>query len=275
MEMVALLILGLLVGAFGTLIGAGGGFLLTPVMAICYPGMPPGVLTAISLAVVLCNATSGSIAYARMGRVDYRAGISFGLASLPGAVIGAVLTGYIQRSVFDALLGGFLIVMAGYLFWRSFHPIPSEAGSAAAPRGPRWYLIGCGVSLFVGLLASFLGIGGGIIHVPLLVYVLGFPVHRATATSHQALAMTALMATGVHVWGGELSSVWMMVLPLGVGAIIGAQVGARLAQRVKAHKLERAMAGALVLVGLRMVWAGARPHPAPIPAAPEHEGGQS
>lgn len=273
MEVVGLLILGLLVGAFGTLIGAGGGFLLAPVMAILYPSMPPSVLTAISLAVVLCNATSGSIAYGRLGRIDYRAAIAFGVASLPGAVLGAVLTGYVKRGVFDALLGSLLVVMAAYLFWRSFRPIPSEHASAVPARGPRWYLIGCTVSLFVGALAGFLGIGGGIIHVPLLVYVLGFPVHRATATSHLVLAMTALAATVMHVVGGELTAVWTLVLPLGIGAVVGAQIGARFAHRVRGPVLVRAMAGAIVLVGLRMVWAGLRHQPTlsptPMPATGE------
>ena len=69
---VGLVGLGLLVGAFGTLIGAGGGFVLVPVLLLLYPQDSPALVTGISLAVVFFNATSGSVAYARMGRVDFR-----------------------------------------------------------------------------------------------------------------------------------------------------------------------------------------------------------
>src|SRR5689334_2613615 len=98
-------LLGIAIGAFGTLIGAGGGFLLVPTLALLYPQDPPELIASISLAVVFFNALSGSISYARMKRIDYRAGLAFSAASIPGAILGARTTAAIDRSTFDLLLG--------------------------------------------------------------------------------------------------------------------------------------------------------------------------
>jgi len=79
------------VGTYGTLVGAGGGSVLVPILLILLPKETPATVTAISLAVVFFNAYSGTIAYMRMGRIDYRAGTLFSLAGLPGAVLGTML----------------------------------------------------------------------------------------------------------------------------------------------------------------------------------------
>src|SRR5258707_11324236 len=92
---------GLVVGAFGTLIGAGGGFILVPILLLLYPDEKTELITGISLAVVFFNALSGSLAYARMRRVDYKSGIIFSIATIPGAILGALCTAYISRRVFD------------------------------------------------------------------------------------------------------------------------------------------------------------------------------
>jgi uncharacterized protein len=81
---VLLALIGLGVGAFGTLIGAGGGFILTPILLLLYPHDSAQTLTAISLAAVFFNAASGTTAYARQRRIDYRNGVVFALATLPG-----------------------------------------------------------------------------------------------------------------------------------------------------------------------------------------------
>jgi uncharacterized membrane protein YfcA len=76
--------LGFLLGAFGTLIGAGGGFVLVPVLLFLYPDEDPATITSISLAVVFFNALSGSLAYARQKRIDYRTGLAFAAAASRG-----------------------------------------------------------------------------------------------------------------------------------------------------------------------------------------------
>ena len=97
--------LGLVVGMFGTLIGAGGGFILMPVLLLLHPNVSPGQLTAISLAVVFFNALSGSESYAMMKRIDYKSGLMFAAATIPGAIIGALNTTWMPRHLFNGIFG--------------------------------------------------------------------------------------------------------------------------------------------------------------------------
>jgi len=114
-EFVRLAPLGLIVGAFGTLVGAGGGAIMVPALLILLPQETAATVTAISLASVFFNAYSGTIAYMRMGRVDYRLGTLFTLASLPGAVFGALMIRQIPRNLFDPLFGVLLLSIGGVL----------------------------------------------------------------------------------------------------------------------------------------------------------------
>lgn len=265
-----LLALGLLAGTYGTIVGAGGGFVIIPALLLIYPDKTPAVVTSISLAVVLFNAASGSAAYARLRRIDYRTGVAFALATMPGAVAGALATHIVPRRAFDALFGVVLISISTYIALR---PAPGEGGSGRRPRattyrsladieGNRYsyafnWQTGVIISFFVGLVASFLGLGGGIIHVPVMVAVLGFPAHIAVATSHFILVFTALTATLVQVVTGSLADDWPKVIPLAVGAVAGAQAGARLSQRLPEKAIVRLLAFALFTVGIRLLVAAA------------------
>jgi len=258
--------LGFIVGAFGTLIGAGGGFILVPVLALLYPDMPPNLITSISLAIVFLNASSGSFAYGRMKRIDYKSAIAFGLATLPGSIIGAILTGYIPRHIFDLILGIVLIIIAVLLFVK-----PKEGAFASRNKGKinthrdftdkfdhhysYSFNIRTGIilSFFVGFLSSFLGIGGGIIHVPALISLLNFPAHVATATSHFVLAIMALSGTIVHLINGTLQQGIKIALSIGAGIIAGAQLGAYFSNKVKPQGIVKALAVALAVVGARLL----------------------
>jgi hypothetical protein len=257
-------LLGLVVGAAGTLIGAGGGFLLIPILVFLHPGDSAAVLTGISLTVVCANATAGSISYGRMRRIDVRAGIVFVLAGLPGALAGAWATLHIPRHVFDPLLGAALILGAAAVF------LGPAAGRRAATSAhartlverdgtvheysPR-ILLGAVLSAGVGFLSSLLGIGGGILHVPAMVYLLGFPVHVATATSHFVLAFLALAGVLVHARQGSLAPGLARSLPLSAGVLVGAPIGAWLSTRIHGRWILRGLALALASVGLRLLLA--------------------
>lgn len=266
-EFALLTVAGFVIGTFGTLVGAGGGFLLVPLLLLLYPGEPPETVTAISLLVVCANAASGSVAYARQRRIDWLSGALFAAATLPGAVGGALLVQHVPRRAFDLLFAVVLGLIGASLLW------PRHAQAIRAPVTGRWVLHrelqdatgvryfysyraaqGVVISIVVGFVSSLLGIGGGIVHVPMMVVLLHFPVHVATATSHFVLALMALEATIVHVATGTLA--WNRALAqgasLGVGALGGAQLGARLAHRVPATAILRALGGALLLVAVRL-----------------------
>jgi uncharacterized membrane protein YfcA len=264
-----LLPLGFVVGTYGTLVGAGGGFVLVPALLLIYPGEKPSSITSISLAVVFFNALSGSAAYARLKRIDYVTGLIFAAAAMPGAIGGAYLVGAVPRNLFDVMFGALLLAMSAYTLW--------SAGGVATVRPP---LRGRGVvtrvmpgdedgatfrysynlpqgivySAGVGFISSLLGIGGGVVHVPIMITLLRFPVHIAVATSHFVLAISAASGTAVHLTNGDLAGADLLrALLLSAGVIPGAQVGARLAQRFKGAAIVRLLAVALFALGVRLL----------------------
>jgi uncharacterized membrane protein YfcA len=257
---------GFIVGTYGTLIGAGGGFVLVPLLLLLYPQESPEVIASISLAVVFFNALSGSIAYMRLKRVDYRSGILFAMATIPGAILGAITTSYIPRPLFDIFLGVLMIAGSLFLIFHTHKKADNREGKtqkclvrniveADGTTHTFSYspTVGVGLSLIVGYLSSLLGIGGGIIHVPALVHILHFPVHVATATSHFILAIMALTGTGVHIALGAFHHGIQRTIALAIGVLIGAQLGAFLSNRVRGDWIIRGLAIALGLVGIRLL----------------------
>lgn len=257
--------LGFTVGTFGTLIGAGGGFILVPVLLLLYPDKNPDTITSISLAVVFFNALSGSAAYARMKRIDYRSGILFAAATIPGSVLGSLTTSAIPRNIFNGIFGVILVAAAVFLTVRTKNEKqkPGKTGKHHIVRkltdlnGTEYSfsfnpVTGVILSLFVGYLSSLLGIGGGIIHVPALVHLLNYPVHMATATSHFILAVMALSGSAVHMATGVLYPGLVQTAALSIGVIFGAQLGAKLSNRIHGMVIIRCLAVALGLVGIRI-----------------------
>ncbi|HJU69585.1 MAG TPA: sulfite exporter TauE/SafE family protein [Gemmatimonadaceae bacterium] len=268
LEILLLALLGVVVGTYGTLVGVGGGFLVVPLLLIIYK-LPPAAAAATSLVVVLLNAASGSVTYVRRGRVDVRTGLLLAAATVPGAFfIGPELAERIPERAFKIGFGIFLLAMATLLFFR-----PER--SSTAERGPRrrglWrirrtFRDGSGaaidyefdvvlaviLSFAVGVLSSMLGIGGGIVHVPALIHLMGFPVHVATATSQFVLAFTAAAGVAKYASGGHV--VWPLAAGIGVGVVVGAQIGARVSHFMKGAKIIRLLVLAIVLLGLRLIW---------------------
>lgn len=262
-----LVLLGVAVGAFGTLVGAGGGFVLTPILLLLYPHDSPRTITAISLTAVFFNAASGTTAYLRQRRVDIRSGSLFAAATIPGAVGGALLTGLVSRRLFDGLMGAMLALLAVWLLsgdrWR---PQPPRRGVRRRLLYDRQGLLyeydvpiwrGVLYSLGVGFVSSFLGIGGGVIHVPLLVRALGFPTHVATATSHYVLGWMAGVGTLTHVAAGGFAGGTGVrrALSISAGVVVGAQGGALVSRRIQGRHIERVLAVALVGLAARLLFA--------------------
>ena len=239
-----LVLIGFAVGAFGTLIGAGGGFILTPILLLLYPHDSAQTLTAISLVAVFFNAASGSTAYARQKRIDYRSGAVFALATLPGAIGGAVVVGSVSRQLFDGIMGAMLALLAVWLLVGERWPLPKpkrhlerrvlvdRAGETYAYAVP--LRRGALYSLAVGFLSSFLGIGGGVIHVPLLVRALGFPTHIA-------------LGSFAHRHGVRRA------LALSAGVVAGAQLGAHISLRLRGNVIQLLLAVALLALAARLL----------------------
>jgi len=265
--------MGVIIGCLGTLIGAGGGFILVPVLIFMYPSLSPEIITAVSMAIVACNALSGTVAYARARRIDYKAGIQFAIFTIPGSILGVMATKYIPKYLFTIFFGALLIGLAVYLFFKKTpHEREREeqgrvelnpsmhVTTLTDKKGGTWQYtynryLGWIISLIVGFISPILGIGGGIIHVPALINWLHFPVHVATATSHFILAIMSLVSVIVHVVQGSYKdpAIARLVLYLGIGAIAGAQAGAYFSHKIRGRAIERALALSLGLVGVRIL----------------------
>ncbi len=269
-SIILLIITGFIIGTFGTLIGAGGGFILVPLLLITAKDMPPEIITAISIAVVAANAISGSVAYSKSKRIDYKAGILFALFTIPGSIAGVFVTKYIPLHTFNIVFGVLLIILALYLFFKpqkevsaatagnlsshiKSHTLTDSEGNIFSYSYNQTY--GIIISVVVGFISPLLGIGGGIIHVPAMVEWLGFPVFIATATSHFILAVMSTVSVIVHISEGSYNDPYVlkMVACLCIGVIPGAQLGAYISHRINTRLIIKILAACLLLVGLRIL----------------------
>jgi uncharacterized membrane protein YfcA len=230
-----------------------------------YPHESPATITSITLTVAFFNALSGSIAYWRQKRIDIKSALLFATTAVPGAILGAFLVKYLSRGVFQYIFGSLLLIIALYL---TFRPNRQMGGSflrkwqttckiTDANKKVYEYCynlpLGMTIAFFVGVISSLLGVGGGIIHVPALTQVLGFPAHIATATSHFMVAITTFSAIGTHLADGTYTSDFSVMFVLSVGAVIGAQFGARWSQKVTGTLIIRLLAIGLAVVALRLL----------------------
>jgi hypothetical protein len=245
-----LLVIGFAIGCYGTIVGIGGGPLILPILVFFY-GWENELLVATSLFIVLLNAASGCTGYAMQKRIDYKGGIKFTLAAMPGAFISSYIHHLINLTFFNIIFGIFLIFLAGYTIF-SVGRLDKTAAQEqrllrrAKAEGFRqvkftdnfgikynFYAndkMGISMNLLLGFFCGFLGIGGGVFQVPILLFLLRYPTHVATATSHFVTLMTCAIAILPHVFLGNVmyaEATWM-----GIGVVVGAQVGARVAAKL-------------------------------------------
>jgi len=265
-----LIVIGFVIGTLGTLIGAGGGFILVPILIIMRPDFTPETITAISMVVVACNAISGSIAYMASKKVDYKAGIIFAICTIPGSILGVLTTEIIPRGIFDIIFGIIMLALAIFLFFHGGEkesikkPVSARKGWIQQHLTDKWgehydyaynLRLGMLLSVFVGYFSPLLGIGGGIIHVPAMAEWLLFPVHVATATSHFILAIMSTVSVIVHYLQGNYDDplVVKMVIGIVIGVIPGAQLGAFLSRKINGKYIIKALAVSIGIVGIKIL----------------------
>ena len=259
LQFLFLFLVGVGVGCFGALVGLGGGLIMVPLFMLTM--MPPHGSTfdnvqqviGTSLFGVMLNALSGSWAYWKSKLIMFRAAIPFALATVPGAFAGGYLSEYFSGPGFSITFGGTLILLAGFMYWKSRAKRPTTPMSEFDPQSANFSLwTGVFLSFFVGFLSSILGIGGGVIHVPMMMFILGFPAIIATATSTFVLMISALIGVVSHAALGHI--LWIPALAVGFGAIAGAQIGVKIAKKSKPKFILQLLCIAMVIVGLQLIW---------------------
>ena len=179
-----LILLGFAAGLLGSMIGLGGGIIVVPVLT--FLGFPPTAAASNSLFAALSNAVASTISYSKQKRIEYSLGLRLGLLSIPGTILGAVMSTDVAPDLFKILFGFVLIASAAYIFLRKKIETKEKTISK------QMMIFAIGASFFAGVISSFFGIGGGIIFVPLMVVGMGMAMKKAAPTSQMILLFASL-----------------------------------------------------------------------------------
>ncbi|MFW9914435.1 MAG: sulfite exporter TauE/SafE family protein [Candidatus Thorarchaeota archaeon] len=251
------------IGIIAAALGIGGGLLMVPTLTLFFD-VPIHEATGTSLVVIIFTALSGTLAYYRQKRIHYKLGLVYAAVTVPGAIIGAFLASELDASALKILFGVCMIPVAARMIIspkkRSF-PLNENSQTPEAdildhlpPLTRQQYSFGLLLGFIAGLASGLLGIGGGAIAVPALTLVIGLPMHFAVATSAFVMIFTSTAGVAVKIWKQDVA--WDYVLPMALGIIFGAQVGARFAKRIPAERLQQIFGGLLVVVLIRMILLG-------------------
>ncbi len=272
---VFIVLLGFLVGILSGMFGVGGGFLTTPLLI--FYGIPPTIAVASATTQITGTSVSGVFAHLRRGGVDLRMGGVMIVGGLLGSLTGAGIFRLLQSSgQIDTVIGLLYVVLLGAIGGLMLKDaalalgwISPVATPAAKPRHNRWvaslplrwrfYSSGLYISpiaplalgFVAGILTVLLGIGGGFILIPAMIYILGMAARVVVGTSLVMILAVSAVATLIHALTTQSVDIVLAALLL-VGGVIGAQYGARLATRLKPDLLRLALSVIILLVALRM-----------------------
>jgi uncharacterized membrane protein YfcA len=227
------LALGTVIGLSLGLLGGGGSILTVPAL-VYVVGLPVADATGTSLAIVGVTALVGAARHLRAGRVDLRAALSFGAASMAGAVVGSILGRGIDPALLLALFA-LLMGAAGAAMLR-----PARVDPAPPGHGARAVLQVALVGAAVGVVTGFFGVGGGFLIVPALVLVLGLPMRRAVGTSLVVIALASAAGLVTHLGVGAIDL--PVTLLFVAGGVAGIVLGTRWAGAVPEMALRRGFA---------------------------------
>ncbi len=237
-----LILLGFAAGVLGSMIGLGGGIVIVPMLS--FLGFPPTAAASNSLFATLSNAIASSISYSRQKRIQYSTSLKFGLLSIPGTILGAVVSTSVSPDIFKMLFGFVLIASAAYIFLRK--KIQSKEKTLSI----QMMIFAIGASFFAGIISSFFGIGGGIVFVPLMVVGMGMTMKRAAPTSQLILLFASLSGVIVHSILGHPD--FAQAGFLAIGSFIGGLVGARLSLDIKERYLQIIISAVILVAAAKL-----------------------
>ena len=289
---IILFTLGVATGIYGVLVGAGGGFILAPVLILFF-SKDPEIAAGTSLALVSINSISGYIAYRKSGFIDVRSGVLFAIAAVPGSVLAPFILDVMPGNIFRTLFGVLLLSLAIHMFFRG-SKVEDDSDSASnditlKPALPKWMsftvkerkitafdgtifnyrfneFMATTFNLILGFVSSFFGTGGGFLRTPILVSAFSFPVKVAVATSIFSLSFYATIGAAAHAFNHNIE--WYPTLVWGgLGLVIGGQIGARIAQRIKSFWILKLLLLVVLFLGLQLLLEGLWPGLLNLPSA--------
>jgi len=268
--------LGALTGILSGMFGVGGGFLTTPLMI--FYGIPPTVAAASAASQVTGASVSGVLAHRQRGGVDYRMGGVMVAGGIIGTGIGALLFRLLQQlGQIDTVINVLYVLLLGTIgtimareSWQALQaqkrgvPLPARKRRhhpmvASLPLRWRFYRSGLYISplaplllgVFTGVLTMLMGIGGGFVLVPAMLYILGMSANVVVGTSLFQILFVTMATTMMHALTTRAIDIVLAVLLL-IGSVTGAQIGTQLAQKLPAERLRFVLAAIVLIIALRM-----------------------
>ncbi len=230
------ILIGLVSGVLSGLFGVGGGIVMTPGLQVVLDAAPI-VALATPLPVILPTALTGALTYRRAGELDERAAAWMIGPGVPASIVGALLTTFVDTHVL-------LVITAALLAYQSVGILRGsrDRRGPSFEATPSMYI---GIGIFAGFVSGLLGIGGGLVIVPLLAGWLGMPLKRALGTSLLAIVALVIPGTITHAALGHID--WTLVAIVAIGAVPGALIGATVALGTHERTL-RMLVGSFLLI---------------------------
>ncbi len=271
-----LLAMGGAVGFLSGMFGVGGGFLITPLLI--FYNIPPAIAVATGANQVIASSFSGALAHFKRKSLDLKLGTVLLAGGIVGASLGVSVFAYLRRLgqldlIVSLLYVAFLGVVGGLMLMESVRAIRrSQGGQTVTLRKPgqhNWIhrlplkmrfrasklfvsvIPVLALGAFIGFLASIMGVGGGFIMVPALIYLLKVPTNVVIGTSLFQIIFVAAFTTIIHSTANQTVDVVLAFL-LMVGGVAGAQYGARVGQRLRGEQLRALLALLVLAVALRL-----------------------
>jgi uncharacterized membrane protein YfcA len=235
-------------GLFGSLLGLGGGVLLVPLLTLGF-GLPLREAVGVSLVAVIMTSSAAAGVYLERHVANLRLGMSLELFTATGALVGGSIAFLLDEQVLEFLFAVLLLYVAGSMLRRRR---ASSAETATAATDYQVHSMGLGVvgSTFAGVVSALLGIGGGIIKVPLMHLGMGVPLRVATATSNMMIGITAAASAVIYLIHGGIDP--YVAGPTAIGVFLGANLGSRVAPRIDARYLRGLFVIVLVYTAAQM-----------------------
>ena len=252
---------------FGSMLGLGGGVFLVPIFTLFF-GIDPKIAIAASAVSVITNSVVGSTVHLRNGFTNIRMAMLLGITTISGAILGALLAIVANANVLSFVFGLVLLAAAISMLVRRQAAVPNsepgdpdpfQLGASFTDRAtgqvtcyiPQRVKLGLGASSFAGILSGMLGVGGGVIQVPMMNLLMRVPVKAAAGTSAFLVGMTAVATATVFYADGKVDST--VVVPAMVGIFVGSQVGSNLTSRVKTANLVLIFVAIMLYLSVSMI----------------------
>jgi uncharacterized membrane protein YfcA len=242
---VFIIIIGFGAGILGSLIGVGGGIIITP--ALTYMHFSPTVIASSSLFAVFATSVSSTLTYVKKNYINYWLGIKLALPAIPGSIIGGFLTDFVLLAEFKIYFAILLISVGIYIIIKN-KIISKNIGTIPQPLLLCILIFG---SFSAGIISSFFGVGGGIIFVPILVIIYKMKMINASPTSQFTLLISVIIGLITHIILEHPEYSYGFLLA--IGSFFGAQVGSRSIHHINENILNKMLSFSLLIIAINLI----------------------